>query len=117
MKLKLEYRYREFLPESRRVVIKIGTGLLTGTDRYLDPARVAALADQIAALRRKSIDVAVVTSGAIGAGMADMAFTKRPTSLPELQACAAIGQSKLMSLYGEAFRRRHGCRRAVQGSF
>ncbi|MBM3889568.1 MAG: glutamate 5-kinase [Verrucomicrobia bacterium] len=90
-----------------RVVVKIGTGLLTGADRYLDPQRVASLADQIAALRAKSMDVAVVTSGAIGAGMAEMGLAKRPTALPELQACAAIGQSKLMSLYGDAFRR-HG---------
>jgi glutamate 5-kinase len=90
-----------------RVVIKIGTGLLTCADRSLDPQRVTCLADQIAALRGKTIDVAVVTSGAIGAGMAEMGLAKRPTALPELQACAAIGQSKLMSLYGEAFRR-HG---------
>ncbi|MCX7825071.1 MAG: glutamate 5-kinase [Verrucomicrobiae bacterium] len=95
------------ISSARRVVVKIGTGVLTGAGRSLDPQRVASLADQIAALRGKSVDVAVVTSGAIGAGMAEMGLGKRPGALPELQACAAIGQSKLMSLYGEAFRR-HG---------
>ncbi|HAF43417.1 MAG TPA: glutamate 5-kinase [Gallionellaceae bacterium] len=93
--------------QPQRIVVKIGTGLLTNAGRQLDLARVSALADQLAALRRNSIEVAVVSSGAIGAGMGELGMTARPTSLPELQACAAIGQSKLMSLYAEAFRR-HG---------
>ena len=95
--------------QAQRLVVKIGTGLLTNAGRQLDLARVAALADQFAALRRKSIEVAVVSSGAIGAGMGELGMTARPTALPELQACAAIGQSKLMSLYAEAFRP-HGLR-------
>ncbi|MFA6562751.1 MAG: glutamate 5-kinase [Verrucomicrobiia bacterium] len=93
--------------QPQRIVVKIGTGLLTNAERQLDLARVAALADQFAALRRNSIEIVVVSSGAIGAGMGELGMTARPTSLPELQACAAIGQCKLMSLYAEAFRR-HG---------
>lgn len=91
----------------RRVVVKIGTGLLTNADRQLDPDRVSALAEQIAALCVRKIEVAVVSSGAIGAGMTELGLAKRPTTLPELQACAAVGQSKLMSLYEAAFRK-HG---------
>lgn len=91
--------------KAQRIVVKVGTGLLTNAERQLDLARVAALADQIATLRRNSIEVAVVSSGAIGAGMAELGMSARPTELPELQACAAIGQSKLMSLYAEAFGR------------
>ena len=66
---------------------------------------MTALAYQIDALRRSGREVAVVSSGAIGAGMAELGMTARPTELPELQACAAIGQCKLMSLYAEAFAR------------
>ena len=97
----------QFNSQAHRIVVKIGTGLLTNTRRQLDPARVAALADQLAELRRNFTEVVVVSSGAIGAGMGELAMTARPASLPELQACAAIGQCKLMSLYAEAFRR-HG---------
>jgi glutamate 5-kinase len=93
------------IKQAKRIVVKIGTGLLTNAKRQLDLARVAALADQFAALRRAGIEVAVVSSGAIGAGMAELGMSARPTSLPELQACAAIGQCKLMSLYAEAFGR------------
>ena len=93
------------IKEAKRIVVKIGTGLLTNAERQLDLARVATLADQIAALRRDSMEVAVVSSGAIGAGMAQLGMSARPAALPELQACAAIGQSKLMSLYAEAFGR------------
>ncbi|MBI5821037.1 MAG: glutamate 5-kinase [Verrucomicrobia bacterium] len=95
------------LNQPQRVVVKIGTGLLTNAKRQLDLGRVAALTDQIAALRSNSIEVVVVSSGAIGAGMGELGMTARPTALPELQACAAIGQCKLMSLYAEAFRQ-HG---------
>lgn len=95
------------LNRPQRTVVKIGTGLLTNASRQLDLARVAALADQFAALRCDGFEVVVVSSGAIGAGMGELAMTARPTSLPELQACAAIGQCKLMSLYAEAFHR-HG---------
>jgi len=91
----------------RRVVVKLGTSLLTNADRALDAGRVCALADQIAALWARGLEVAVVSSGAIGAGMTELGLARRPTVLAELQACAAVGQTKLMSLYEAAFRR-HG---------
>jgi glutamate 5-kinase len=84
----------------KKVVIKVGTKVLTSADRQLDRARVEDIASQIAALKRKGVDVIVVTSGAIGAGMSVLNIKKRPEKLADLQATAAIGQNHLMSLYG-----------------
>jgi glutamate 5-kinase len=91
----------------RRGVVKLGTSLLTNADRALDADRVCALADRIAALWARGPEVAVVSSGAIGAGMTELGLARRPTVLAELQACAAVGQTKLKSPYEGAFRR-HG---------
>jgi glutamate 5-kinase len=95
---------QEILGSARRVVIKLGTGVLTGADNRLDHDRIEQLAGQLAALRRQ---VVLVSSGAIAAGMEVLALQQRPKQLPELQACAAIGQSKLMAAYDTVFRK-HG---------
>ncbi|OGV49718.1 MAG: glutamate 5-kinase [Lentisphaerae bacterium GWF2_44_16] len=76
-----------------RVVIKAGTRLLT------DTARIPVLISQIAKLKEKGFKVTFVSSGAVGLGMKALKLTKRPSRLAEVQALAAIGQSKLMSLY------------------
>ncbi|NQU10933.1 glutamate 5-kinase [bacterium] len=98
---------QELLGKAQRLVIKLGTGLLTDNANRLDEAKIAALADQVARLRADGREVAVVSSGAIAAGMAVLGLTRRPKQLAELQACAAIGQGKLMALYDEVFGR-HG---------
>ncbi|MBN2453372.1 MAG: glutamate 5-kinase [Candidatus Omnitrophica bacterium] len=89
-----------------RIVVKVGTKVLTSKDRSLDKERVKDLAWQIADIRDKGIDVLLVTSGAIGAGMWLLGMKKRPSGLSELQAAAAIGQNHLMQLYSEYFRAR-----------
>lgn len=76
-----------------RVVVKVGTRLLT------DPSRIPLLIDQIAKLRSKGIKVMLVSSGAVGIGMKTLGLEKRPKKLSEIQGLAAVGQSKLMSLY------------------
>lgn len=88
----------------KRIVIKVGTKVITATDRTLDKARIAQLVDQIAAVQAGGTKVILVTSGAIGAGTGLLGLKKRPTRLAELQATASIGQNHLMHVYGELFR-------------
>ena len=83
----------------KRVVIKIGTGVLTKESGSIDEQRVKKIVEQIVYLKKQRIELVVVSSGAIGAGMGVLGFTKRPELLPELQACAAVGQVKLINMY------------------
>src|SRR3954469_1079041 len=92
---------QEILAQARTVVIKVGTNVLTGEDGRLEPARLQSLADQIHRLRGDGRQIALVSSGAIGAGMGRLALARRPTDLRQLQACAAVGQSHLMRAYQE----------------
>jgi glutamate 5-kinase len=94
---------QDILGHARRVVIKIGTGLLTDAQNRLAHDRIEQLAGQLAALHQEKRQLIVVTSGAIGAGMAELGLKQRPKRLDELQAAAAIGQSKLMSVYDAVF--------------
>lgn len=84
------------------VVIKVGTNVLTDSAGTLDRPRIQSLADQLARIRAAGRHVVLVSSGAIGAGVGKLGLGKRPTELPQLQACAAVGQSALMQLYQEA---------------
>lgn len=83
------------------VVVKVGTNVLADSSGRPDRRRVQSLADQLHRLRSAGRKVALVTSGAIGAGMGQLGLARRPTDLPRLQACAAVGQSVLMRLYQE----------------
>jgi len=84
---------------NKRWVIKLGTGILTKKDGTLDGAQFNQLIAQVAALNKKGFEVVLVTSGAIGAGMEAMCHDKRPSDLVELQACATVGQIRLMAEY------------------
>ena len=85
----------------RQMVVKAGTRLLT------DPARIDELVDGIAAIRARGIRVLLVSSGAVGMGMAQLGLKKRPRELAQVQALAAIGQCRLMAIYQEACARRN----------
>lgn len=90
-----------------RLVIKLGTGLLTepgGTG--LDLRQFRRLTREIADLVAAGHQCLVVSSGAVGAGLMALGLSERPTELARIQACAAIGQSRLMRLYGALFARR-----------
>ena len=91
------------LSVARSVVVKLGTQLLAGRTGRLDEPFLAAIATQVAALRRRGIVVTVVSSGAIGAGMGELNLPARPTDLAQLQAVAAIGQRRLMDAWAAAF--------------
>ena len=86
----------------KRLVVKVGTRVITVGDNALSEERIARVADDVAALRRRGVEVAVVTSGAIGAGMGRLGLAARPKAIPDLQAAAAVGQSLLMNAYERA---------------
>ena len=91
------------LAHSKRVVIKLGTGVLTSGIGNLDTARIAALCSQINTMREREIEVIVVSSGAVGLGMGKLLLEKRPKDLATLQACAAVGQSILINNWQQGF--------------
>ncbi len=93
-------------------VVKVGTSVLAGGDGTLDPARIHHLAEQISAVMDSGRKVALVSSGAVGAGMGQLNLKRRPDNLRQLQAAAAVGQSYLIRAYDEGLRR-HG-RHAAQ---
>jgi len=94
------------MQKRRKVVIKVGTKVLTSKDRALDKERVRDIVRQIADLKDKGVGVILVTSGAIGSGLWLLGQKRRPTELAGLQAAAAIGQNHLMHLYAEYFKER-----------
>jgi glutamate 5-kinase len=87
----------------RALVVKLGTQLLSDSSRQLNPAYFANFAAQVAQLRKRDIQVTLVSSGAVAAGMRELALTRRPTDLAQLQAVAAVGQRKLMDAWAAAF--------------
>jgi glutamate 5-kinase len=95
--------HRESIKVAARIVVKLGTGVLTDSRKQIDPAQLEQLAAQIAALRKSGKEVVLVTSGAVGAGMGALGYEKRPGELAELQACAAVGQPRLMAIYEKLF--------------
>lgn len=98
------------LAAAQRVVVKMGTQLLsrpTDADPKgpgLDAAYLRSIARQIAQLRQRGMEVTLVSSGAIGAGCAELGLTTRPTDIAQQQAAAAVGQRGLMTLMHQAFR-------------
>ena len=86
----------------RRLVVKVGTGLVTEPGAGASPARIGALAHDIAAVR-EGRRIVLVSSGAIATGMARLRLPERPRSIPEKQAAAAVGQAALMERYEAAF--------------
>lgn len=96
---------REALGQARRVVVKIGSSLLTNDGRGLDEMAIGRWVDQIAALHRRGVDVVLVSSGAVAAGMLRLGWQARPSEVHELQAAAAVGQNGLTQSYEQHFAR------------
>lgn len=95
---------KKILKGIRRVVVKIGTSVLTRGGRF-DRTAVRKLARDLSGLLDRRAQVYVVSSGAIGAGMSTMGLERRPRRMQELQAAAAVGQRYLMECYEQAFRK------------
>jgi glutamate 5-kinase len=87
------------LVKAKRVVVKIGSRLLAEAPA----SRPATIADQVIELRRRGVEIVIVSSGAIALGIKRLGLAARPTELPALQAAAAVGQSRLMQHWEHAF--------------
>lgn len=92
------------IAQARRLVVKVGSSLVTNAGKGLDAQAIALWAQQIAALRAQGKDVVMVSSGAIAEGMKRLGWGRRPQELPELQAAAAVGQMGLAQVYESCFR-------------
>ena len=97
---------RNKITKARRLVVKIGSSLLTAQGQGLDADAIADWVKQIADLHKKGVQVLLVSSGAVAEGMKRMGWKKRPHALYELQAAAAIGQMGLIQTY-ESFFKQH----------
>ncbi len=92
-------------PMIRRVVVKVGTSVLTGGTRTLDSTRMHDVAAQCCSLRERNVEVTLCSSGAIAAGRERLGIQKQPLSVPTKQMLAAVGQSRLMELWEQIFRK------------
>ncbi len=90
---------------ARRLVVKVGSSLVTNDGRGLDHAAVANWAAQIAELKRGGKEVVLVSSGAVAEGIKRLGWSRRPAAMHELQAAAAVGQMGLVQAYETAFAR------------
>jgi glutamate 5-kinase len=99
----------EALRHARRVVVKVGSSSLTTPTGGIDETRVLALVDSLAAARKAGLELVLVSSGAIAAGLAPLGFGRRPRDLARQQAAASVGQGLLVHRYTDAFAA-HGIR-------
>jgi glutamate 5-kinase len=93
--------------KAKRVVVKIGSSLLTKGGQGLDKVAIAAWVRQMAGLRHQAIDVVLVSSGSVAEGMCRLGLKSRPKALHELQAAAAVGQMGLVRVFDDNFQQ-HG---------
>lgn len=96
-------RRHEILKSVKRVVLKVGSSVLTSKNHGIDKAVFENLAREITGLRNDGYEIVMISSGAIASGMQKLGITKKPSSIPQKQAIAAVGQSTLMGSYEEAF--------------
>ena len=94
---------RSGIKTKKRWVIKVGSALLTNDGEGLHKDTIVSLAEQIAFLRDKGIQVILVSSGSVAAGVSQLRMSSRPSKLNELQAAAAVGQASLIRHYEDAF--------------
>ena len=91
------------LKKVKRVVVKVGTSTLTHATGRLNLDQIEKLVRQISDLANEGREMILVTSGAVGAGIAEIGLSERPSTIPEKQACAAVGQGILMHIYRKFF--------------
>jgi len=98
---------KSILANSKRLVVKVGSSLVTNSGTGLDHTALANWAAQIAQLKLMGREVVLVSSGAVAEGMQRLGWKKRPSAVHELQAAAAVGQMGLVQVYETCFRQ-HG---------
>ena len=94
---------RKHLADAHRIVVKVGTHVVTHDGVELALGRIMEIVEGLARLRHAGREIVLVSSGAVGMGMRVLGLKERPRSLGMRQACAAVGQGHLMSLYTDAF--------------
>ena len=92
-------RKTRIVQDAKRIVVKVGSSLVTNEGRGLDEAAIGQWCRQLAVLRGKGIEVVMVSSGAIAEGMKRLGWSVRPQAINELQAAAAVGQMGLAQMY------------------
>ena len=92
---------RPHLGSGDRLVVKVGTSSIVDAEGHPDETRLAALCDGVAQARKEGIQVILVSSGAIAAGLQPLGLGARPADIPSLQAAAAVGQGRLLQRYSE----------------
>ncbi|GAB2695318.1 glutamate 5-kinase [Thalassiella azotivora] len=103
MAAEVRVRSRDGLRHAGRVVVKVGSSSLTTAQGGIDTQRLQALVDALAERRLRGLDVVLVSSGAIAAGLAPLGLTRRPRDLATQQAAASVGQGQLVARYAGAF--------------
>lgn len=91
--------------DSKRIIVKLGTAILMGDDHGVALDRFHSYVESIAIQMKAGKELLLVTSGAVGLGMQKLKLAQRPKQLPVKQACAAVGQGRLMALYADTFDR------------
>ena len=94
---------KRFLKNIKKIVVKIGSSSLTLKTGGLDRINIEKFVNEVSSLIKRDIEVIIVTSGAIAAGLEDLNILKKPEDITMLQAAASIGQVELMKLYGNLF--------------
>jgi glutamate 5-kinase len=92
------------LAAAKRIVVKVGSSLVTNEGRGLDETAIRAWSEQLAALTHSGLEVIMVSSGAIAEGMKRLGWAQRPKEIHELQAAAAVGQMGLVQMYESCLR-------------
>ncbi len=93
---------KALLSHVKRVVVKIGSGVIS-TDDDLDVQRLASISEDVCALRDRGLEIILVSSGAVAAGKSQLGIEGRPQTIPQKQAAAAIGQTRIIREYKETF--------------
>ncbi len=105
--MQISIRYREVIQDARRIVVKVGSRVLVQKTGRPEIRRLRSLVADLAALHARGLEVVLVSSGAIGAGMEALGMKTRPERLPDLQMAAAVGQCRLMTRYDQLFAARN----------
>lgn len=94
---------QQIIARARRIVVKMGTNSVCDESGRPDTATLGSITAQLAPMVKRGISVTLVASGAIGSGLNELGMSQRPRSMPELQACAAVGQGQLMQAFHDLF--------------
>ena len=97
---------KSVVADAKRIVIKVGTALLTDNGRGLDEKAIANLAEELSAVQKLGREVVLVSSGSIAEGVRRLGWDRRPTEVGQLQAAAAVGQMGLAQAYETEFAKR-----------